>query len=81
MIVELKLFALAKQLAAADTVRLEVEEPATVGQLRSKLADEFPALASITSHLLFAVNASYADDATAVPESAEVACFPPVSGG
>jgi molybdopterin converting factor small subunit len=30
---------------------------------------------------MFAINAEYAADLTPIPEAAEIACIPPVSGG
>ncbi len=42
--VRLRLFALARQLAAADTIEVELPEPATIGQLRAQLAAACPAL-------------------------------------
>jgi molybdopterin converting factor small subunit len=38
-------------------------------------------LAGVLGHMLFAINAEYATDATIVPAGAEIACIPPVSGG
>lgn len=81
MIIELKLFAMAKQLAQTDSLRIEVAEPATVGQLRARLVEQTPELSSIASHLLIAVDSQYANDDTPISPDADVACFPPVSGG
>jgi molybdopterin converting factor small subunit len=49
--------------------------------LKQALRERFPALAPVMPHLMFAVNAEYANDATVIPANAEVACIPPVSGG
>jgi len=79
--VELKLFAVARQLAGCETVEIELPDQATVGELRDRLVEQVPALVSLRDQLLFAVNAQYADLAAAIPPGAEVACIPPVSGG
>ena len=81
MIVRLQLFALAKQLAERDVFELQLPEGATVGDLRRRLVEEVPALADLAPHVLFAVDAEYAADATPIRSGAEVACIPPVSGG
>ena len=81
MNVQVKLFAVAKQLAQRDTVLVQVAEPATVAGLRRALADQIPALGQLAAHVMFAVDADYADDETEIPDGAEVACIPPVSGG
>jgi len=81
MIVQVKLFAVAKQLANAATVTIELPTDATVGHLRTALLQQVPALSGIASMLLFAVNHDYASDDAILPEHADVACIPPVSGG
>ncbi len=81
MIVRVKLFAIARQLAEQDAVEIDLPAGATVGQLRSRLVAAVPRLAEVAPHLLFAVNLNLASDATEIPAGAEVACIPPVSGG
>jgi molybdopterin converting factor subunit 1 len=81
MIVRLKLFAVASQLAGANEIEIDLPEQATVGDVREQFVEKVPALASIADHLLFAVNNEYAPVDQVVPPGAEVACIPPVSGG
>ena len=81
MKVEVKLFAVAKQLVGAETVNLELPRGATVKELRAALVQQQPAMADVVQHVLFAVNTEYADDETTIPNDAEIACIPPVSGG
>jgi molybdopterin converting factor subunit 1 len=76
-----RLFARARDLAGAETVSLRVAFPTTVGQVRAGLLAKYPALVPLGPHLLAAVNSDYADDGDAIPAGAEVAFFPPVSGG
>ncbi len=78
---KVKLFAVAKQVAGADAVDLELPDAATVGDLRRALLSELPTLAGMSNLLLFAVNGEYAGDRVTLPPGAEVACIPPVSGG
>jgi molybdopterin converting factor subunit 1 len=81
MKVQVKLFAVAKQWAGADSIELEVPAGGTVADVRQALLAQLPRLAQFGPQLRFAVNADYAADATPVPAAADVACIPPVSGG
>ena len=81
MNVEVKLFAVARQLAERDEVVLELPDGASVALLRRKLVEVIPALGEVIASIMIAVNAEYADDNSIVPADAEVACIPPVSGG
>ena len=81
MKVNVKLFALAKQLAGSDTIEVELSEAATVNDLRRGLAETCPALEGLMNQMMIAVDSEYADDTTAIMPGADVACIPPVSGG
>jgi molybdopterin converting factor subunit 1 len=81
MRIAVRLFARAKDLAGTDALTLEVPSGATVGELRQRLAQEQPALAGLLQHSAFAVNDEFADDLLTLPQGAEVALLPPVSGG
>jgi sulfur-carrier protein len=81
MKVSVKLFAVARQWAGADSVELDVPAAATVAAVRQALLTRLPQLAQFGSQLRFAVNADYADDSLVVCSGSDVACIPPVSGG
>jgi molybdopterin converting factor small subunit len=81
MKVQVKLFAVARQVAGRDVLEIELGEPATVAALRETLAREVPGLAPLWRQAGFAVDARYAPDAAPIPPGADVACIPPVSGG
>ncbi len=81
MIVDVKMFALAADLIGGESVRLELPAGATIGDLRRQLAGEYPVIAKIAGHLMFAVDARYATDQTEIAPDAQIACIPPVSGG
>jgi molybdopterin converting factor subunit 1 len=76
-----KLFAVARQRVGRDWIEVELPDGATVGQLRSAVAEQFPPLADVLTSVRFAVNSDYATEATPIPSAAEVAVIPPVSGG
>ena len=81
MVIQVKLFALARELAARPAVDVSLPDGSTVANLRAALADACPALAALVPQMLMAVNAEFADDRRLLPPAAEVACIPPVSGG
>jgi len=79
--VNVRLFAVARELAGADSVELDVSPGAKVAELRRSIVERLPQLAQYGPQLRFAVNTEYADDSTSIPAAAEIACIPPVSGG
>lgn len=81
MNVRVLLFAAARELAGTAQIELELAEPATIGQLRRRLAEEFPRLAGLLPQVMFAVDAAYARDEDPLRPNCEIACIPPVSGG
>ena len=76
-----KVFALARQLAGQESLAVDLPPEATVADLRRAIADQYPALANLVAHALFAVNTQYASDTAPIPADGELACIPPVSGG
>ena len=81
MKVSVRLFAVARQLAQTDVVEIELQEGATVADVRAILAQRLPALGAVLPRMLVAVDSDYAVDETMIRPGAEVACIPPVSGG
>ena len=81
MKVRLKLFAHARDIAGTDAVELELNDGATVADLRRELCDRYQAMEPISTSLLIAIDNDYAGDDTPLVHNAELACFPPVSGG
>lgn len=81
MIVRVKMFAKARDIVGADFAEIELPDGSRVRDLRAGLCERFPALSSIASSLHVAINNDYAGDETIVPADADIACFPPVSGG
>jgi molybdopterin converting factor subunit 1 len=79
--VQVKLFAVAKQLAGTDTASVELPGEPTVADLRAALARDFPVLEATLASVVFAVNAEYATDQTRLATTDKIACIPPVSGG
>jgi molybdopterin converting factor small subunit len=78
---KLQLFAVARQWAEADCLELDLPSSATLADVRRALLLQLPRLSQFAPHMLFAVNAEYAVDATPISSEMEIACIPPPSGG
>ena len=81
MRVRVKLFAIARELAGADSIELDLPTNATVASVRAALAQRLPRMAAGASHMLIAIDNQYVDDQTPIGPDQEIACIPPVSGG
>jgi molybdopterin converting factor subunit 1 len=73
-------FAVAREASGMESESLDAW-PATVGEFRGELAARHPALARVLPRCRLAVNQEFAQDGDPVPDGAEVAVIPPVSGG
>lgn len=81
MRVRVKLFAVARELAGSSEIIVELREGATIDDLRTELITLVPALARIVPHSLWAVGTEYVGGDAVLPNDADVALIPPVSGG
>jgi molybdopterin converting factor subunit 1 len=81
MTCRVRLFARARDLAGSDVVTLDLPAGATAGQLRRRLAEAVPALARLLERSALAVDNEFAGDEVVLPDGAEIALLPPVSGG
>jgi molybdopterin converting factor small subunit len=62
-------------------IELQIPAQTNIKGFKSILMEKFPALQGLTSHILISVNQEYAFDDIVIPDGAEIALFPPVSGG
>lgn len=60
---------------------LQISEDTDVGEIKRILAEIYPNLATSLCSVIVAVNREYAFDHDLIPDNAEIAIFPPVSGG
>ena len=79
MIVNVKFFALTRELVGKSKSRQKLENGSTLDDFTQLLFAEFPALKSLG--LRFAVNMTYAPMDTVLFDADEIACIPPVGGG
>lgn len=76
-----RLFASAQAAAGRAECTLDLPEPAVVADLRRRLGEELPTLATLLPLSLFAVNMRYAAETDPIRPDDEIALIPPVSGG
>ena len=81
MMIRVKVFAAAKEIVGDNHIDLELEEGATIADLKTQLMKRIPNLASYLPRSAFAVNQQYAQPTDVIPLDCEVAMIPPVSGG
>lgn len=81
MNVTVLLFAQARERAGTPRVALALAPGARVADALDAVERAHPGLAALRPHLAVAVNGALARDGDAVPEGAELALLPPVSGG
>jgi molybdopterin synthase catalytic subunit len=74
-------FATLKDRMGTKQKTIELPDEARVAELKSALAQSYPELAPVLDSALVSVNQEFAFDEDPVPPDAEVAMFPPVSGG
>ena len=62
-------------------MELDIPSDLTIQGLKDKLSTDFPNLKDSMSSVLITINREYAFDEAVIPQNAELAIFPPVSGG
>jgi len=74
-------FATLKDRAGLRQTTLELPDGARVQDLKARLAESFPGLEQAMASTLVSINREFAFDEELIPAGAEIALFPPVSGG
>jgi molybdopterin synthase catalytic subunit len=80
-VVTVLFFATLKDRTGTRVITLEVPEGTQVSSLKELIVERYPALNSAMRSTLISVNHEYAADDDFIPDHAEIAMFPPVSGG
>jgi molybdopterin converting factor subunit 1 len=81
MKIKILLFATLIDLVGAKTVELEVPAGSTVATMIELMIIRYPKMISAKRSIMAAVNREYAAGEQIIPLDAEIALFPPVSGG
>ena len=79
--IKLLFFATLRDRAGMKSLVLEIPSDMTILELKKKISSEHPNLKESMQTVLITINREYAFDDAVIPVEAEVALFPPVSGG
>jgi molybdopterin synthase sulfur carrier subunit len=79
--VQVLLFAQARQIVGSDSVDLSLADGATVGTLKEELGKQQPEIVELLLRSSIALDQQYATDEDIVVDKMEIAMIPPVSGG
>jgi MoaE-MoaD fusion protein len=74
-------FASLKELTGVKEIKVELPDEARVEDLKATLVEKYPGLGPAMGSALVSVNREFAFNEESLPPAAEVALFPPVSGG
>jgi molybdopterin converting factor subunit 1 len=79
--IQVKLFAIARDIVGADSVTLTLPENSLAEDALNSLFQHHPTLRQWREHLRVAVNREYSPTSTPLHDGDELAIIPPVSGG
>jgi molybdopterin converting factor subunit 1 len=79
--IKLLFFATIRDRAGMKSMEMDIPADMTILQLKEKLGTDYPNLKESMKSVLITINREYAFDEAVVPTNAEIALFPPVSGG
>lgn len=79
--IKLLFFATIRDRAGTKSMELDVPDDMTVQELKDKLGEDYPNLKESMKSVLTTIDREYAFDEAVIPQGAELAMFPPVSGG
>ncbi|HTX91137.1 MAG TPA: molybdopterin converting factor subunit 1 [Anaerolineales bacterium] len=79
--IQILLFATLRDTLGTRRLQLDLPAEATVAGLKDLLVATYPQLSPSRNSIMVAVNQEYAGDDSPIPSGAEIALFPPVSGG
>ncbi|MGB8214991.1 MAG: molybdopterin converting factor subunit 1 [Anaerolineales bacterium] len=81
MKIKILFFATLRDKVGAKVLELEIPPGTTVAGLKEALVQAYPKMAPARNSIMAAINQEYAQDGQVIPGDAEIALFPPVSGG
>lgn len=74
-------FATLRDRVGTRSVDLQIPAETDVARFKTLLIERYPVLNGLMEHTLISVNQEYVFDDAIIPDGAEIALFPPVSGG
>lgn len=79
--VSILFFATLRDLTGTRSTEMELVQGATVSDLKKAMIERYPSLERAMDTSIISINHEFAMDEDPVPDGAEIAAFPPVSGG
>ena len=79
--IKLLFFATLRDRTGLKQTEIEVPEGTTIVELKALLQERFPGIGPTLETALMSINREFAFDKDEIPAGAEIAIFPPVSGG
>jgi molybdopterin converting factor subunit 1 len=79
--VKVLFFATLRDYIGSKSLELEIPIGTSIYGLTNILTATYPCLEKVKDMMMAAINREYAADDEVIPEGAEIAFFPPVSGG
>lgn len=79
--VKILFFATLRDYVGSKSVEMEIPIGCTIEGLLDLLVTTYPSLKKVRELMMAAVDREYVSGAQVIPQGAEIALFPPVSGG
>ena len=79
--VKVLFFANIKEIIGHNFTNLDIPENTTLQDFKNVLLREYPSIKSHIDNLIYSIDQNFAADGSVIPDGAEIAVFPPVSGG
>jgi len=79
--IKLLFFATIRDRAGAKSIEMDIPIDMTIQGLKEKIVMDYPNLRDSMKSVLITIDREYAFEDAVVPLNAEIALFPPVSGG
>lgn len=79
--VQVLFFATIRAIIGLKEMEIELAAGSTVRDLKQKITEMYPHAGPAMESMLTAVNRIFSDDDTSLPDKAEIAFFPHISGG
>jgi molybdopterin converting factor subunit 1 len=81
MRIKIFFFATLRDYVGEKAIELEIPVDTTVAGLKALLVNTYPEMMPAQNSIMTAINREYAANEQIIPPDAEIALFPPVSGG
>jgi MoaE-MoaD fusion protein len=79
--IKLLFFATIRDRMGVRSLEMDIPVNMNVQGLKAKLSNDYPDLKESMRSVLISINQEYSFDDAVIPANAEIALFPPVSGG